>query len=392
MTQRKRKQHGNKTKPRTTSDGRDISDAYLERLRLQVVMLPQTPATRHQRQQLLVELADVYWSRNEYPSAIAVWQQVLKSAQTAGDQNYLGRVLATLALCYAHSGDAEAAIEPAKRALVFNPHNSEALMAMGVAYDVAGDFDNTALWLARLVRYHPTFQQAYMLLGALHVRLAQYDVAESYFKKAATLGEGQAWPEDDETALNGLGNMYIMQGRYEEAHKLFRKTISRYPDRPLTYNNLGNCYMHMGRLQDAKRIYEKRVRMRPDDALWAVIGLGLIYRTFPTEKALARSNDYLQQARNIFESQHARKLAGRLVEYEALGAFALIGLDAVDALGAWEVIMTDADSQNIGPGMWAEWLFILTILAASPQPPTCIQAAIALHKAHCPPAAPKLSA
>lgn len=401
MVQRKRKLHGNKakgksaSKKRTTFDGRDISDAHLERVRLQLVMLPQGPMGDRQRKQILLELATVYWARNEYPAALSVWQQLLKIVDEEKDPVFQGMALAAIAVCYAHSGDADVAIEHAQRALVFNPHNAEALLAMGIAYDFAGDYANALLWLERLIRYHPTFQQAYVFLGAIFVRLAQYDVAETHFKKAAELGDGQRqsqdWSQDDESALNGLGNMYIMQGRYEEADKVFKKLINRYPDRPLTYNNLGNCYLHMGRLQDAKRTYEKRVRMRPDDALWTVIGLGLIYGTIPKERALARSKGYFQKAHDIFESQQARMLAGRLIEHDALGAIALIGLDSADALSAWEAIMTNPDSQLVGPGMWSEWLFTLSMLADGVQPPTCIQTAIALHKKHCPAEAPKLS-
>lgn len=358
-------------------------------------MLPQSRMTDRQRKQILVELATVYWARNEYPPAFSVWQQVLKIAEEEEDLVFQGMALAAIAVCSAHGGDADAAIEYAQRALIFNPNNAEALLAMGIAYDFAGDYDNALLWLKRLTRYHPEFQQAYVFLAAIYVRLAQYDVAEDFFKKATELGDQnrrkQDWVQDDESALNGLGNMYIMQGRYEEAQKVFKTLISQYPNRPLTYNNLGNCYLHMGQIQDAKRMYEKRVRMRPDDALWTVIGLGLIYRTIPKERALARSHRYFQQAHEIYESQQARILAGRLIEHDALGAVALIGLDSADALSAWEAIVTNPDSQIVGPGMWSEWLFSLNMLAGSQRPPTCIQAAIALHKEHCPAEAPKLS-
>jgi len=357
---------------RTTPLGEDISDTTLQRKRAQLVTLPFQPQTENARGKLLVDLAGLYWRRGEYSPSVDVWQQLLKMAEAGGDPEFLAKVHSTLSATYAHSGDSTTAITHAKRALVYDPHSMEAMFALGLAYDHAGDYPNAIRWWQRLLLSHPELQHVYDSLGSIYARQGDYGEAERFLQKALAMD-----PTED-TTLNELGNLYVTLGRYQEAQDLFKKAMRLDPKRASASNNLGNCYLRMGRIEDARRAYEQRVQMRPEDALWANIGLGIIYRSFPSEKALAKSKAYFEQALDIYAGQQARLLTGRLIEHEVRRALTLTGLDDREGWALWSALMNNPDIHHVGPGPWDDWLFCLRLLARGHKPPAHIQEIIEL--------------
>lgn len=357
---------------RTTPSGEDISDHMLQRKRGELVTLPFHPATENRRGKLLVDLAGLYWKRGDFAPALDVWQQLLKMAEAEKNAEFQAKIHSVLALTQAHNGAPAKAVEHAQRALIFDPHSKEALFAMGLACDYNGEYPKAIEWLQRLQTQDPDLSHVYLAMGSIYLRWGKFPEAEQHLRQALALE-----PEDDVT-LNELGNFYVSVGRYSEAQELFKKAMRLDPKMSSAYNNLGNCYLRMGKLDDARRLYEKRVQIRPEDALWACIGLGMLYRTFPGDKALAQSKRWFDQALTIYATKEARLLTGRLIEHDVRRALILTGLDDSEGLAVWSTMMANAELQYVGRGVWDDWLFSLRLLAGCHRPPTQVREIIAL--------------
>ena len=357
---------------RTTPSGEDISDHVLQRKRGELVTLPMHPATENKRGKLLVDLAGLYWKRGDFSPALEVWQQLLKMAEAEKNAEFQAKIHAVLALTQAHNGETSKAVEHAQRALLFDPHSKEALFALGLAYDYNGEYPKAIEWLQRLQRMEPDLQHVYQAMGSIYMRWGKFAEAEQYLRQAVSLE-----PNDD-VALNELGNFYVSVRRYQEAQELFKKAMRLDPKMSSAYNNLGNCYLRMGKFDEARKLYEKRVQIRPEDALWACIGLGILYRSFPGEKAFAQSKRWFDQALTIHASKEARLLTGRLAEHDVRRALILTGLDDPEGLSLWSTLMANTELQYVGLGVWDDWLFALRLLADCHRPPAQVQQIIPL--------------
>jgi len=357
---------------RTTPSGEDISDYVLQRKRGELITLPIHPATENQRGKLLVDIAGLYWKRGDFAPALDVWQQLLKMAEAEKNGEFQAKIHAVLALTHAHNGAPVKAVEHAQRALISDPYSKEALFAMGLACDYNGEYAKAIEWLQRLQKQEPDLPHVYQAMGSIYMRWGKFAEAEQHLRQALTLE-----PNDD-VALNELGNFYVSAHRYQEAQELFKKAMRLDPKMSSAYNNLGNCYLRMGKFDDARKLYEKRVQVRPEDALWACIGLGILYRSFPGDKALAQSKRWFEQALTIHASKEARLLTGRLAEHDVRRALILTGLDDPEGLAVWSTLMTNEELQYVGLGVWDDWLFALHLLADSHRPPMQVQQIIPL--------------
>jgi tetratricopeptide (TPR) repeat protein len=350
----------------------EFSDAMLQQVRTQLVMLPLHERTRRERGRLLSHLAGIYWRQGKYREAINVWQQVIEIARQENDREILATAYSALATTYAHSGDSESAVRYAKQGLAYSPHNVKLMYALALAFDFAGDEQNTLTWLRRAITQDPAFQIAYEQLGRLHFRRGRFGEAEQFLHKALELDPIST------VGLNELGNLYVAWKRFEEAFVQFHRARELEPDNPTAYNNIGNAYLRMGKLDEARRWFERRVQIKPADALSAHLGLGVIYRTLPGDKAARQSAEHFHQVLVVHASDKARLLSDRILEHDARRALALTGLDDPETLTAWQAVVTHPDLPQIGPGPRSDWLHSLTLLAQAPNPPREVETVLAL--------------
>lgn len=136
--------------------------------------------------------------------------------------------------------------------------------------------------LKEAIKIHPTYKNAYLLLGNAHNYLKQYDQAIAYYDQALKLdanytdaynnraityrdaglffGQQQgnlpksiqyltearrALPNDYETIF-GLGVAQGMSGNLSQAIELFKKSTELQPTSASAWRNLGNAYMNAG--------------------------------------------------------------------------------------------------------------------------------------------------
>ena len=147
--------------------------------------------------------------------------------------------------------------------------------------------------LKEAVKIHPTYKNAYLLLGNTHNYLKQYDQSIQYYDQALRLDPGytdafnnraityrdagfyfgqqlgdlnkakqyleeaiKSMPEDYETVF-GLGVAEGMGGNINRAIELFTKSTQIQPNSAAAWRNLGNAYMNAGDQANANIAIQK---------------------------------------------------------------------------------------------------------------------------------------
>jgi tetratricopeptide (TPR) repeat protein len=94
---------------------------------------------------------------------------------------------------------------------------------------------------------------------------------------------------------------------YQKAEEQFQQIITIAPDNAAAFNNLGNLYVIEGRTDDAILSYEKARNLIPDDpGIYLNLGMGYLMTDNPTE-----SQKMLEQAfQKLEDYKDACKLVG----------------------------------------------------------------------------------
>lgn len=164
-------------------------------------------------------------------------------------------------------------------------------------------------------------------LGSCHIQIGQPEAALPYFEKVATL------VPDSTEALNNLGLVQAMLGRYTQAEQSYRQAISLDSEFKPSWKNLAHIYLQQeDRLAEGVQILASLVRSHPDD-VEVLVTLGDCYETAeewdsaetlyqkalevdsaytPASSGLARVRKNRPAAANldrIARPEHAKKLA-----------------------------------------------------------------------------------
>jgi tetratricopeptide (TPR) repeat protein len=103
--------------------------------------------------------------------------------------------------------------------------------------------------------------------GYYCIETAQYEDAESLFKRALAIKEKVLGPyhPDTATSLNDFALLYTYQGKYEEAEPLYKRALAIWekalgPDNPNTANSLNNLallYHNQRKYEEAEPLYKR---------------------------------------------------------------------------------------------------------------------------------------
>ncbi|KAN0072345.1 hypothetical protein V8E54_009274 [Elaphomyces granulatus] len=133
-------------------------------------------------------------------------------------------------------------------------------------------------------------------LGNIYVSQGKLDEAEKMYQRALQGMEKALGPDHTSTldTVHNLGILYKSQGKLDEAEKMYQRALQGYekalgPDHTSTLetvNNLGNLYANQGKLDEAKKMYQwalqgKEKTFGPDhtSTLDTVNNLGLLYKS-----------------------------------------------------------------------------------------------------------------
>jgi tetratricopeptide (TPR) repeat protein len=230
------------------------------------------------------DLGSSYWQIGDIDSAEREWRETLKMMP---QDSMTLESLGLLSLKKQHYLEA---VEFFKKALEFDPGNSEAHLYLGVTYmethspELAEPELRTAVSLfplnanarnalgklclgeGRTAEAEEQFRQSveiepnimgYGHLGLIHWRRGDAKLAEQEWREALRLAP------NDTSILNNLGLACTKQERYTEAVSFFRKAIELKPDDPNPHSNLGIAYEKMGQQEAAEREFRAALALAP---------------------------------------------------------------------------------------------------------------------------------
>jgi len=138
-----------------------------------------------------------------------------------------------------------------------SPHKSRAYSNLGSCYVRQGEYEKARELLVRSNELEPSFE-AYVNLGAIDLKLQQYDEAVRNFQKALEIDPRSA------AAYNNLGVVYKDTGNFGLAEEMFHKALANHPQQVEARDNLAIIYRKQDRLEEAEQLYREILSIDPN--------------------------------------------------------------------------------------------------------------------------------
>ena len=143
----------------------------------------------------------------------------------------------------------EAAIER------YHPSQPEFYFELGRAYVKSGDLTKGLRWLDEALRIRGDFLPALKESGAALLDAGELSRAAEVLEKASAR---------DAEALADLGNVYLRQGKFDQAQQVLQKAIGINPDLPAAHNLLGLERLRKNDPRGAEAEFREAIRIQPD--------------------------------------------------------------------------------------------------------------------------------
>lgn len=203
--------------------------------------------------------ANTLMDLREYKRAILDYEYCV---QAYGDNEV---VYENTGRCYQNLGNWEKAVECFKKVLEINPENRSANSRIVDIYTerlkASGNLEYYDMGLPHATRQIELDPCAYYYIerGLLYLEAGVWAEAEADFAKAAELEPENTY------AYNNQGCVYKYTGRYEEAIRLFEKSIAVMKEKEtvIAYSNMADCFERMGQYAKAAEWYKKAKELFP---------------------------------------------------------------------------------------------------------------------------------
>lgn len=188
-----------------------------------------------------------------------------------------------LAISYIHNEQYEEAIEPLLKAIELNPNNAGDLSLLGYVYKINGQYEEAIKYLSKAKELNPDGFDNWYELGEAYLYNGQFQEAIETLLKAVELnpdediwrllGMSYRLNEQYEEAMNSfieatklnqdnninwyaIGDLFYIQGAYEEATEYLKKSIELGNKGLDTWEHLGNAYSELENYTEAVECYE----------------------------------------------------------------------------------------------------------------------------------------
>lgn len=152
-----------------------------------------------------------------------------------------------------------------EKAVKIHPSYRNAYLLLGNSYYYLKDYEKSILYYDQALKYDPDFTDAAQNLAIvlreggryMGQKEKNYALTEKWLTRAVGLN-----PQDYESTRL-LGITYGVQGQHQKAITYFQKAIDLRPDIPDNYTAMGTAYQQMGNMEKAKEYYNKAVELDP---------------------------------------------------------------------------------------------------------------------------------
>jgi len=203
------------------------------------------------------------------------------------DEHYLDAQIA-LARLALDRGKSDAALRYAQQVLKEDPQQAVAHYLAGSAYANLKDLPRAEAELQTYIQSEPKSADGLTRLGDVRLMQHRYDEAEKEFEKALAIDSKQM------KALTGLVNLYGSRGQKDKAIARIRQQIALGETAAL-YNLLGTTYSDMGELGPAEQSLKRALELDPHSSNTHTLLGSLYLREKANDKAVAE----LQEAVRI---------------------------------------------------------------------------------------------
>ena len=173
-------------------------------------------------------------------------------------RSQLAKYASSKAAGYLQDGRYDEAIKEFKKALAFDPQNTDIYTTVGKIYLSQNKTYDAIKTFKEVVRLQPNSSTAHVNLGNAYLSDKQYNASETEFKAAARLDPL------DPLANYTLGHQYITTDRLKEAEAQFKKVAAIAPRDGNVYYSLGVVYNKQNKSEAAASSLEQALRLKPN--------------------------------------------------------------------------------------------------------------------------------
>ncbi len=154
--------------------------------------------------------------------------------------------------------DIDRAEQAYRKALEYNPQNSDALNGIGSVLGRRGRVEEAILYFKQALEIDPNNIEAYHNMGLALTNQDRLDEALQYYRRALEVD-----PEHANTLCN-MGLILSQQGKIYEAVEHYKQAIKANPKHIVSHNNLGNIYSGQKRYDEAIALYKEAISLDRD--------------------------------------------------------------------------------------------------------------------------------
>ena len=198
--------------------------------------------------------------------------QMHQSLQLDDAEKLYGRIIETwpdapdawhlLGMLKFHRNQEEEGVQHLRKCLSLAPDFPDAHANLGNMLLNRGRITEASHHLHRALHLRPEAFQPRVALAALFRALGRVQEAEQMLRPAFESEEGK----QSSAVQNGMGNIFEMLDRSDEAIECYRAAQELNPDLGFARARLGMMLAYTGRLDEAVVVFRKRLAIEPDDA------------------------------------------------------------------------------------------------------------------------------
>ena len=236
-------------------------------------------------------------AEGRHQNAIQAYQISLKAAPDFKE------ALNNLGVAYMEQGSPHEAIQQYNEAIAIDGTYWESIHNRAQAYDMVGNYDKSLADYGVLVSAFPDSVLGYFGSGLVQTKLAEYDNAFRSFQKVlaidpndtealVNLGTVEYYRGNFDAAIdvlnralaqlkeanayNTLNQVYLSQGRWEEAMIAINNALDLEPEAGYFLNNRGLTYLMMDSLAQGLKDINVSIVLEPEN-MWAIRNKGIYY-------------------------------------------------------------------------------------------------------------------
>jgi len=286
---------------------------------------------------LLMELAQLRFSLNDFAGAAVLAERVAASNPDMGDAH---RLLGDIHLSRAREGtDSDAqialAIEQYRAALRADPADQDACRALAELYYHTGRLKEAGELLVEFARKRALDGPLSLLLGKVFARTGRYPEAETVLRQVVVRAPGNL------EAADALASLLEFEKKYDEAIAVYGMVLDANTESPYVRTRIGTLHLLAGRYKEAMRALLQAQAIDPADTR-GLLPLAQAYEGAGDVKGALETYDRLleKEPGNL----EARFHRARVQQKEGSAAQALKGYQEIIDLASGRGAVTERES------------------------------------------------